>query len=81
LVRDVKPDRAAPVLDHDQEPVEIEMVDELSDDAGVLARGVAVPIGTVRESEAGIVDRDTAERVLQAGDDLAIEKAPRRIAV
>jgi len=79
--RDVETDRTTPVLDHEQEPVQVEVIDELSDDAGVLVRGVAVSLGTVREPEARIVDRDASESVLQAGDDLAIQKAPCRVAV
>jgi len=42
---------------------------------------VAVSLGTVREPEARIVDRDASESVLQARDDLAIQKAPCRVAV
>jgi hypothetical protein len=51
------------------------------DHASVFVRSVALPVGTVREPEARIIDRDASERVLQTRDDLAIRKAPRRIAV
>jgi hypothetical protein len=57
------------------------MVDEVADDAGVFAGAVAVSIGTVREPEPRIVDCDAAESIMEAGDDLAIKKAPGRIAV
>lgn len=79
--RDIETDRTTPVLDHEQEPVQVEVIDELSDDAGVLVRGCSrIPRDGPRARSPDI-DRDASESVLQARDDLAIQKAPCRVAV
>src|SRR5262252_10653970 len=57
------------------------MVDELADHLRVLHGGVAVTRWQLRQPEAGIVHRYAAKSAGELLHDLAIQEAPRRIAV
>src|SRR5262252_991240 len=57
------------------------MVDELADHLSVLRGRIAVTRWPLRQPEAGIVHRDAAKSPGEVVDHLAIEEAPRRIAV
>ncbi len=61
LQRDGHPDRPAPVLAHDDEVLEAEVVDGLADDLGMLRRRVAVTGRALGEPEAGILDRNATK--------------------
>jgi len=72
---------ATPILAHDDELLELQVIPELAHDLGVLGRRVAVPLGPIGEPEAWVVDRDAPEVVAQARDHLAVQEAPGGIAV
>jgi hypothetical protein len=57
------------------------VIDELADHAGVLIDFVAESLGTLREPETEIIRCDATEAVAQRDDDVAVQEAPRRVAV
>jgi hypothetical protein len=61
---DREPDRTAPVLHHNQKPINVEMVDEFPNDARLLAGGIAISLGAIRKPEAGVIDRDAPKSIL-----------------
>ena len=81
LDRDRHADRTTPVLAHRQVAVQTEMVDELADHAGMFVDLVAESSRPLRQAEAEVVQSYAAEAVSQRHDDVAIQEAPRRIAV
>src|ERR1700730_565292 len=79
--RDREADWPAPVVAHLDQLLEVELPHQLADHPGMLGRRVAVPGRPVGETEAEIVDGDTAEGALQRSDQLPVQKAPGRVAV
>jgi hypothetical protein len=78
---DREPDRPAPVLDHHRHAREVQLHDELLDYLRVLGRRESVSRRGGRQPEARVVDCDAPIVAAQPGDDVTIEKRPRRIAV
>ena len=82
LHRQPHPDRPAPVLDDDGQPLEPQRLDETEDGTVVPVERVPVAVGRlVRPAEAEVVGSDDARRARQAGDHLPVEVRPRRLAV
>src|SRR5205823_10090255 len=79
--RDREADWPAPVVAHHDQLLEVELPHQLADHPGMLGRRVAVPGRPVGETEAEIVDGDTAEGALQRSDQLPVQKSPGRVAV
>ena len=75
------PDRAAPVLDRECQPGELEPIEERHDDLCVLLGQPAVARPRRREPEAGIVERDAPVPVHQRRDRIAVDERPRRVPV
>ena len=57
------------------------MIDKLADHFCVLVDLVPEPGGTIRQPETEIVRCDAAETVTQDDHDVAVQEAPRRVAV
>jgi len=57
------------------------VIDKLANHAGVLVDFVPEPRGTLGQPESEIIRCDATESVTQRDDDVAIQEAPRRIAV
>ena len=74
-------DRAAPVLPHGDEVVQLEVIDELPDCGGLLLDGVPEIIRMLRKAETQVVHRDASELAAQPGNNVAIQEAPRWVSV
>ena len=57
------------------------MIDELTHHLRVLLDRVAEPGRPFRQPKSEVVGCDAAELIAQTGDDVAVEKTPRRVAV
>jgi len=57
------------------------MIDQFAHHLGVLLDPVAEPRRAFRQPEPEVISRDATELIAQAADDVAVEEAPRRIAV
>lgn len=79
--RETEADGPAPVLDHQRQVAEAELVDEAFEHGAVFARCEPVAGRCGRHAVAGEVERDATELVLQAGDDLPVEERPGRVSV
>jgi hypothetical protein len=70
----------APVLAHGQVAVKVEMIDQFAHHMGMLVDPVAEPGRAFGQPETEVIGCDAAELIAQAGDDVAVEEAPRRVA-
>jgi hypothetical protein len=57
------------------------MIDQFAHHLGVLLDPVAEPRRAFGQPETEVIGCDAAELIAEAGDDVAVEEAPRRIAV
>src|SRR4051812_47165862 len=74
-------DRTTPVLAHGQVAVQTEMVDEFAHHAGMFVDLVTETRRALRQAEAEVIQSYAPEAVSQRDDDVAVQEAPRRIAV
>lgn len=74
-------DGAAPIVSHQNEAVELQVIDQLAEDRGVFGDGVAETRRTFGQSETQVVDGDTPVPVAQVLHDVAVEETPRRSAM
>src|SRR5262249_47784859 len=79
--RQAQANRPAPVLHHDREVGETELINEALEHRAVLGWREPVAGRGARHAVAGVVRRDAAELVAEACDDLSVQKRPGRIAV
>src|SRR5262249_56363726 len=79
--RGPKSDRAAPVLEHHYNVLQVKPADELAEHAGLGDRQEIVILRRARQPEPGKVRRDAAKLRRQLADDVPVEKRPGRVAV